>query len=401
MKEIKRNNGNNIKIFTDDIDENTYNQIDHFGSYDVYKDSKIRIMPDCHMGSGCTIGTTMTINDKVSPNLVGVDIGCGMFTVKLKEKEDDINLKEIDNIINSRSIPSGFNIHKRVIYDFDFSNIRVPDNYLNIERAKRSIGTLGGGNHFIEIDKGKDGSIYLIIHSGSRKLGLKVNKYYNKLAIRKNKEKRDLEVNNLKENIINKLKRENREKDIQTELKKHSIPEIDKNLAYLSGDDLKDYLHDIKIIQKFAVKNRRTIADIILNKSGLNEESSFETIHNYIDDDNILRKGAISAKKCERVLIPINMRDGCIIATGKANSDWNYSAPHGAGRIMSRNDAYDKLNLNEFKESMKDVYTTSVSIDTIDEAPNAYKPIDNIINNIKDTVDIDEIIKPIYNYKDH
>lgn len=348
------------------------------------------ITGNCHAGAGCTIGTTMEIKDKITPNLVGTDIGCGMLTVKLKETE--IDLKKFDEVIN-KYIPNGFNVHNKPKVDFDFSNLIA--NGVNIDRAKKSIGTLGGGNHFIEIDKNARGELYLVIHSGSRQAGFQVAGYYQKVAAKSMKYSRIAG-----QLIIKKLKKEGRQKDISVEIKKLKKPVINKDLAYLVGNEFHYYMVDMVLIQKYAVLNRRTMANIILEKAGLTEEHSFETIHNYVDfDDMILRKGAVSAKKSELLLIPINMKDGSIIAKGKGNPDWNYSAPHGAGRLMSRKQAHKKLSLEEFKEQMKGIYTTSVSSKTLDEAPNAYKPMSEIVNTIKDTVEILEIIKPIYNFK--
>ncbi len=392
MKTIKRNNGNDIKIYATTIEDVALNQIKELGEFEPYKDSKIRIMPDCHAGSGCTIGTTMEITDKITPNLVGVDIGCGMLTVKLKQAE--IDLQKLDAVINE-SIPNGFDVHSEPKADFEFSKLIAKN--LNIDRAKLSIGSLGGGNHFIEIGKNSIGELFLVIHSGSRNIGGQVAKYYQDIAIDKLSD-----ISKEREELIERLKREGKQKIIGEELKKLKKPTINKDLAYLTGVDFDNYMHDMELMQKFAVLNRRTMANIILEKVELTETDSFETIHNYIDFNRmILRKGAVSAEKGERLLIPINMRDGSIIATGKGNSEWNYSAPHGAGRLMGRNEAYKKLNFDEFKEQMKDVYSTSVLAETLDEAPNAYKSMNEIIDAIGETVEIVDIIKPIYNFKAH
>lgn len=392
MKIIKRNNGNNIKIYATTLEDAAYNQIKELGEFELYQDSKIRVMPDCHAGAGCTIGTTMEIKDKITPNLAGVDIGCGMLTVKLKETEIDLQL--LDAVINE-FIPCGFNVHSEPKADFDFGQLVAKN--MPIERAKLSIGTLGGGNHFTEVGKNSKGELFLVIHSGSRNIGGQVAKYYQDIAI-----KNLANDPNKCQELIERLKSEGRHSEIDEELKKLKKPIINKDLTYLTGTDFDNYMHDMELMQKFAVLNRRTMANIILEKAGLTETESFETIHNYIDFGRmILRKGAVSAEKGEILLIPINMRDGSIIARGKGNEDWNWSAPHGAGRLMGRNEAHEKLNFDEFKEQMKDVYSTSVLRETLDEAPNAYKSMNEIVEAIKETVEIIDIIKPIYNFKAH
>lgn len=392
MITIKRNNGKEIKIYASTLEDAAFEQIKELGEFEPYQDSKIRIMPDCHAGVGCTIGTTMEIKDKITPNLVGVDIGCGMLTIKLKETE--IDLQKLDSVINE-FVPSGFNIHSEPKADFDFDKLIAKN--LNIERAKLSIGSLGGGNHFIEVGKNSKGELFLVIHSGSRNIGGQVAKYYQAIAI-------DNLTDNKKERIelIERLTKEGKQKDISEELKKLKKTNINKDLAYLTGLEFDNYMHDMELMQKYAVLNRKTIANIILKEAGLTEDESFETIHNYIDFKRmILRKGAVSAENGEKVLIPINMRDGSIVAKGKGNADWNYSGPHGAGRLMSREEAQRKLNFDEFKEQMKDVYSTSVLHETLDEAPNAYKPMGEILEAIEDTAEIIDIIKPIYNFKAH
>ena len=391
METIKRNTSD-IKIFAKTIEETALKQIRELGDFEAYADSKIRIMPDCHAGMGCTIGTTLEIKDKVTPNLVGVDIGCGMLTVQLKE--ENIDLEELDSVVNT-FVPSGFNIHSKQQAEFDFGRLIVES--LNIDRAKKSIGTLGGGNHFIEVGKNSVGELFLVIHSGSRNIGGQVAKHYQNIAIANlasnSKELKDLIV---------KLKAEGRDKEIGKAIKSLSKPTVNKDLAYLTGEDFDNYMHDMKVMQEYAVLNRRTMANIILSKMGLSEELSFETIHNYIDFDRmILRKGAVSAEKDEILLIPINMRDGSVVAKGKGNADWNYSAPHGAGRLMGRKQAHRNLDLETFKNQMKDIYSTSVMAETLDEAPNAYKPISDILETIGDTAEIIDIIKPIYNFKSH
>jgi RNA-splicing ligase RtcB len=386
---------NIAKVFTDNIDDKAISQIIDLCNQEFVKDSKIKIMPDTHAGAGCTIGTTMTIQDKIVPNLVGVDIGCGMLCVKLKEK--DIDLEKLDNVIQNY-IPSGFNVRENVhkfIKNIDINKLKCKS-FLNIERAELSLGTLGGGNHFIEINKDLQNNKYLVIHSGSRYLGKQVAEHYQNIAIKK------LSNSNEKEKIIKELKLQGREKEIQTALKKFKPMVIRKELAYLQNEDFKDYIHDMKIVQEYAKYNRHAIANEILRLMDLNMIEEFTTIHNYIDTENmILRKGAISAKENEKVIIPINMRDGSIIAFGKGNEDWNYSAPHGAGRLFSRSKAKENITMEEFTESMNGIYSTSVNQSTIDESPMAYKSKEEILENIKDTVDVIEVIKPIYNFKAH
>jgi len=394
-QEIKRDNGSIVKIFAKSVENGVYDQIKKMANFEAYTNSKIRIMPDCHVGKGCTIGTTMTITDKVTPNLVGVDIGCGMLTIKIKENNiTESDLEKLDFVIQ-KYVPSGFNIHDKTKIKFNFDNIRCKK-HVDLVRASKSLGTLGGGNHFIELSHGKNG-YYIVIHSGSRNLGNQVARYYQNLAW-----KNVNEMKSVRDKLIQELKDAGKKSQIAAELKKIKKPKANKELAYLTGLDLADYLHDMIIIQNYAVINRRTIADIILNNMGWLEDDSFETIHNYIDfKRNILRKGAVSAENGEMLLIPINMRDGSLICVGKGNEDWNFSAPHGAGRLLSRSKAKDKLDLKEFKKQMKGIYTTSVGRNTLDEAPNAYKSIDEIKENITDTVQIVDTIKPVYNYKAH
>ena len=417
-----------LKIFTNNVEEEALNQINLLLEQEAFKDCKVRIMPDVHAGAGCVIGFTGNLGDKVIPNIVGVDIGCGMLCVELGKV--NIDLEKLDNIIR-QYIPSGFDVHEKRKVNFDkLQELKCYRELKDIKRLERSIGTLGGGNHFIELDVDDEGNKYLIIHTGSRNLGKQVAEYYQELAnqlCNYNK----AEYLERKEKLIQEYKKQGRKQEIQQALEELSKEyqqnrnKIPKDLSYLEGQYRKNYLHDMKICQEFAVKNRLYIALIILQKifglddylynqitrdctnkivfeniNYIKEFNYFETIHNYISfEDNIVRKGAISARKDEKVLIPINMRDGCIIGIGKGNNDWNQSAPHGAGRIMSRMEAKKKLNLKDFEESMKDIYTTSVSENTLDEAPFVYKPMQEIIDNIKDTVEIEKIIKPIYNFK--
>lgn len=392
IKKIKNDIGNEAFIYAETFEYDAYGQVKKLLNYEPYKNSRIRIMPDAHAGKGCTIGTTMTIDKYVTPNLVGVDIGCGMLTVKLKNKE--IDFEALDKAILTK-IPSGFRVHKTSKAKFDFSKLKC-QKHVDLERASLSIGSLGGGNHFIEVAQSeKTGDIYLIIHSGSRKLGGDTCKYYQDLAFQSMNE-----AKKGKEKLIEQLKGEGRETDIETELKIFKKPPADKHLAHLQGQDFHDYLNDMNIVQQFASLNRKTMADIIIKEMGFTEKERFETIHNYIDFRRmILRKGAVSAEKGELLLIPINMRDGSLLCIGKGNEDWNYSAPHGAGRLMSRSKAKEMIDFDEFKDSMKNVYSTSVHKSTMDEAPQAYKSIDEIRNTIGDTAEIIDTLKPIYNFK--
>ena len=392
MKIIKNAIGNEIKVFAETFENEAYEQVSRLASFEPYQNSKIRIMPDSHAGKGCTIGTTMIITDKVTPNLVGVDIGCGMLVVELQEKE--IDLEELDNAIR-KFIPSGFNVHEEPLKGFyGFIGLRCT-RHVDLQRALRSIGSLGGGNHFIEVDRSEDGRLYLVIHSGSRNLGVGVCNYYQNLAYANLSSLADK-----KKELIAVLKAQGREKDINSELQKLSQPKFIKELAYLEGEDFEDYINDMEIVQQFASLNRKTIAELALGLMDLHVASTFETIHNYIDTKNmILRKGAVSAQKGEKFIVPINMRNGSLICIGKGNEDWNYSAPHGAGRLMSRSKAKEIISMNEYKDAMNGIYTTSVNDATIDEAPQVYKPIEEIMKAIKPTADIVEVVKPIYNFK--
>ncbi|MFV0578653.1 MAG: RtcB family protein [Fusobacterium ulcerans] len=389
---------NTAKVFTNVIENEAVEQIKTLCNQEFITGSKIRIMPDVHSGAGCTIGTTMTITDKVIPNLVGVDIGCGMETVMITDKE--IDLEKLDKLIYEK-IPSGHNIRKiphELINEIDLNQLRCT-RHVKMDRAIRSIGTLGGGNHFIEAGKDEEGNIYITVHSGSRHLGLEVANYYQKMGYKALNKVSDIDI----EKIIEQLKSEGREKEINKtikEIKKQIITDIPQALAYVSEELFDDYIHDMKLIQKFAVLNRKAMMDEIIKGLGTEVAEEFTTIHNYIDTDiMILRKGAVSAKEGEKLLIPINMRDGSLICIGKGNEDWNYSAPHGAGRLMSRTKAKKTFELKNFKKEMEGIYTTSVSKDTLDECPMAYKAMEDIIKNIGDTVDIIKRIIPIYNFK--
>ena len=375
-------------------------QIRRMCDYDMTAGSKIRIMPDVHSGKGCTIGTTMTIVDKAVPNVVGVDIGCGMYTVCLGKQ--DIDLEKFDEA--AHYIPSGRNIWEGRVERFDLTELRCHRSLKNTKRLEKSLGTLGGGNHFIEIDEAADGTKYLVIHSGSRNLGKQVAELYQELAC-------DLDKGigvylEAKEELIRTYKEQGRKSEIHAALnqlhkKKYSRePSMPEDLCYLYDKYLDDYLHDVEICQRFAVRNRSKMAEILLERTGLTGGEAFHTIHNYIDtEEMILRKGAIAAHEGEKVLIPINMRDGSVLAVGKGNPEWNYSAPHGAGRLMSRTTAKNELSMDDYIKSMEGIYTTSVNEHTLDEAPMAYKSLDDIIDVICESVDVIEVLKPIYNFK--
>ena len=382
------------------IEEEAIEQIRRMCDYEFTAGSKVRIMPDVHAGKGCTIGTTMTVIDKVVPNVVGVDIGCGMYTVNLGNIE--IDFEKLDEACHF--VPSGMNVWQGRQEHFDLQQLRCFRELKDSKRLERSLGTLGGGNHFIEVDKAADGTKYLVIHTGSRNLGKQVAEIYQRLAVDLNRgmenyfEQRD--------EIIRTYKEQGRRSEIQAalkelfhqrEVKETSMPE---DLCYLYGKYFEDYLADVEICQQFAKRNREMIAEIILGICGLTAVDAFHTIHNYIDTgEMILRKGAIAAHKGEKVLIPINMRDGSVLAVGKGNPEWNYSAPHGAGRVMSRAGARKSLSLEEYKKEMEGIYTTSVNEDTLDEAPMAYKSLSDIIDVIGESVEVIEVLKPIYNFK--
>jgi len=385
---------NTAKVFTDNIEQEAISQIINLLNQEFARGSKIRIMPDTHAGAGCTIGTTMTITDKVVPNLVGVDIGCGMETVLLADKH--VELQKLDKAIHE-VVPAGFDTRDEIhpyMNEINLAELRCAD-HVNLNRAELSMGTLGGGNHFIELDKDDEDRLYLVVHSGSRNLGKQVAEYYQKVAA-KDLEKR----RNDGSKLIAELKAQGREKDIETELRKREFLKVDKNLAFAEGKLFDDYIHDMTVTQRYAMLNRKAIVKEIVKRMKFKAEDSFATIHNYIETDAmILRKGAISAKDGERVLIPINMRDGSLICVGKGNPDWNHSAPHGAGRLMSRSAAKESITLSQFKASMEGIYSSTVNKSTIDESPFAYKPMDEIVANIADTVEIIKTIKPVYNFK--
>lgn len=363
MFELKGKYGT-AKIFTDLTDNESVSQVMNLLNQPISEGQTVRMMPDMHAGSGCTVGTTMTITDKACPNLIGRDIGCGMYAVRLEEKEIDFAL--LDKTIR-QYIPSGFAIHEKAVVQPNNIDELYCAKACNLDRDVRALGSLGGGNHFIEIDRDKDGCLWLVIHSGSRHLGGEVAVYYQNKAI----------------------------EDIRPRYR--GIPEA---LCWCEGDLYNHYVHDMDITQAFSVLNRCTMADIILTKMNLHPVEEFTTIHNYIDLDRmILRKGAVSAEKGMRLIIPINMRDGSLICIGKGNPDWNYSAPHGAGRLLSRSEAKELIDIDEYKDAMKGIWTSSVGTSTLDESPMAYKPIESIVDNIGDTVDVIDIIRPVYNFK--
>lgn len=437
---------NIAKVFANEVDSETISQITALCNQQWLEGCNIAIQADTHAGKGCTIGTTITLKDKVSPSLVGVDISCGMLVIQIP-KELKLNLEKIDNFIND-NIPAGFEVNEMLQYNelelnLLLTSLHCYENLKNVSRIKKACGSLGGGNHFIELNKDDENNHYLVIHTGSRNLGKQVAEIYQDIA--------DAHCNKAKENkererqeLINKLKKEGKQKEIQKELERfqkeyEDVRKIPYDLCYLEGQDMKNYLEDTHICNEYAKMSRVSIAQRILefivedNLSSFPDSSEqmkdlnvwidetqenhfefgyenrfidvrsdvFQTLHNYIGKDNVLRKGAISAQKGETVIIPINMRDGSIIAVGKGNAEYNCSGPHGAGRLLSRSEAKEQINIEDFKETMKDVYSSSVVTSTLDEAPMAYKPIESIIENIQDTVEIQKIINPIYNFKAH
>ncbi|MBQ5437556.1 MAG: RtcB family protein [Firmicutes bacterium] len=382
------------------VEDEAIEQIRRMCSYALTEGSRVRIMPDVHSGAGCTIGTTMTVVDKACPNVVGVDIGCGMYTVRLADR--DIDFEKVDAACHF--IPSGMNVWEGRLERFDLTQLRCFRSLRDTKRLERSLGTLGGGNHFIEIDRASDGTYYLVIHSGSRNLGKQVAELYQKLAVDLHAGKEDYFQR--RDEIIRIYKEEGRRSEIQGALKAlekeyHAkVSAVPEDICWLYGTYLDDYLHDVEICQAFARRSREKMAEIILERTGMTAVEAFHTIHNYIDtEEMILRKGAIAAHAGEKVLIPINMRDGSVIAVGRGNPEWNYSAPHGAGRIMSRTKAKETIDMEAYRQSMAGVYTTSVNEDTIDEAPMAYKSLSDIIDVIRDSVDVLDVMKPVYNFK--
>jgi RNA-splicing ligase RtcB len=389
---------NTAVCFAKVIEQEAVDQIRRMCDYPFTEGSRIRIMPDVHAGAGCTIGTTMTITDKAVPNVVGVDIGCGMYTVDLGK--GDLDFARLDEA--AHYIPSGMNVWEGRRERFDLTGLHCFRELKDTARLERSLGTLGGGNHFIEVDRAQDGTNYLIIHSGSRNLGLQVARIYQNLAIELHSGKE--EYLRQRDEIIQSYKEQGRRSEIQQALKElrwdRQEADMPEDLCYLYGVYLDRYLHDVEICQDFARRSREKMAEIIMDRAGLSGRDGFHTIHNYIDtSEMILRKGAIAAHKGEKVLIPINMRDGSVLAVGRGNPEWNMSAPHGAGRLMSRTKAKEDLSLEEYRKTMEGIYTTSVNESTLDEAPMAYKSLDDIIDVIRDSVDVVDVMKPVFNFK--
>ena len=396
---------NKAKVFTSTLDDASRNQIENLCNQSFVEGAILRLMPDVHAGAGCTIGTTMTIGNKIVPNLVGVDIGCGMETVIIKANElraKNFDPKRLDEIIYA-NIPSGMNI-RETEHDFvkviPFENIRCSK--INLFRAKKSIGTLGGGNHFIEASRDDENNLYIVIHSGSRYLGKEIAEFYQEEAWKQLNKNRKQDI----ADYIAKLKEDGREKEIQYQikwLKERVATDVPKSLAYVTGELFNDYINDMKVTQHYASVNRKAMMSIILDELKISNSmifDQFSTIHNYIDTEYmILRKGSVSARLGEKLIIPINMRDGSLICEGLGNKDWNFSAPHGAGRLMSRASAFRNLKMEDFKSAMIGIYSTSVKKETLDESPMAYKNIDDIIKSIEPTAKILKRIKPIYNYK--
>lgn len=387
---------NTAKIYSDNVEANSLAQVETLCNQPFAEGSRIRLMPDIHAGLGCTVGTTMTVGDKIVPNIVGVDIGCGMYCARLEEKR--IDLPKFDSMLR-KLVPSGFNVRTekhRFVSESRLDALRCA-RHVNRRRARMSLGTLGGGNHFIEIGRDDDGGLYLTIHSGSRHLGLEVAQFYQNYAFLMlnltDEERTALETAQAsgRDDVFEKLIKNRRRKQIS---------DVPYALSYLEGRGFDDYLHDMAIVQEFAQSNRNAMADVLIKALHLHASDAFTTVHNYIDIESmILRKGAVSAKSGERLLIPINMRDGSLLCTGRGNPDWNASAPHGAGRLFSRKDTRERFTVSEFKAAMDGVFSTSVDKNTLDECPMAYKSMDEIARNIEDTVRIDKIVRPIYNFK--
>lgn len=389
---------NTALCYTSKLEEKAAEQIQLLCDMAEFSDNKIRIMPDVHAGMGCTIGTTMTISDKIVPGMVGVDIGCGMETVLINT--DEINFEQLDKCIH-KLIPAGYEVRNKphkFADEIDLSALRCA-RHVNLDRAYKSIGTLGGGNHFIEVDKNDSGDMYIVVHSGSRHLGCEVAEYYQSEGYNALCGNAAFQI----DEVIEHLKAEGREREIEStikNMKEEAKCPLPKDLAYVEGALFDNYIHDMRIVQRFASLNRKAMMDVMLNSMRLSVKEEFTTIHNYIDTDSmILRKGSVSAKLGEKLLIPINMRDGSLICVGKGNPEWNFSAPHGAGRLMSRNTAFKQLSMEEYKAEMSNVYSTCVLPDTLDESPMAYKPMDEIVEQIVPTAEIIERIKPVYNFK--
>lgn len=408
MKEIK-GKYTTAKVFTDNVETLALEQVQELVNHKLTEKTKVRLMPDIHYGKGSTIGTTIKLPEnfrdwEISPNIVGVDLGCGIMMYKLSDKE--IDLVELDEKIN-RIIPAGRSVHNKS-KDSQYSTEATSDLTFNlsekeIDRVDKSLGTLGGGNHFLELGKDEDENYWLSVHSGSRGLGVLVAKHHQNIAINK-LEKGTVDI----KKVIEKMKAENRYSEIENEIKfiKDNIQPIDnkaKELATLKGQKLADYINDMTIAQEYASKSREIMLNLIVESMGLTVVDKFDSVHNFIEHDDLtngtIRKGATSAKAGERLVIPLNMRDGSIIAKGKGNEDWNNSAPHGAGRLMSRSKARENIKLEDFKETMNGIYSSSITSSTVDEAPEAYKPAKEILAHIKPTVDVIHLVKPVYNFK--
>ncbi len=388
---------NTAKVFTDDIDSDAYAQVLQMMNQVWSRNMSVRIMPDVHAGKGCTVGTTMTIEGRIVPNLVGVDIGCGVDVLVVKKDFGEIDLALLDEIVHN-NIPAGAAARTKphaFIKELEWNAFLAP---IDVQNSKLQLGSLGGGNHFIEADRDEDGNYYFVIHSGSRHLGKEICDFYQDIAIKytkaKTKERGD---------IITKLKNEGREAELEEALSKIDHAPCSTELSYIESDDLEHYLHDMELAQKYAALNRRAMLDEIKTGLGIKKGhviEEFSTVHNYIDIKNkILRKGSISAQEGERVIIPMNMRDGSLICTGKGNPDWNFSAPHGAGRLYKRSESKELFTVEEYQNEMKGIYSTSIGQSTLDESPMAYKPMEQIIEKIQPTVKVEKIIKPIYNFK--
>ena len=391
---------NTAKCFATTMDDGAREQLQTICDLEAFAGGKIRVMPDVHAGKGCTIGTTVTVTDKIVPAMVGVDIGCGMYTVRLGKI--DVDLPAFDRA--AHGIPCGREVWEGRLERFDLTDLRCYRSLKDSKRLERSLGTLGGGNHFIELDRDDDGEVYMVIHSGSRNLGTQVAEFHQQIAIDLNMGKDDYFQK--RDEIIRTYKAEGRRGEIQATLKamakewEASQPTLPRDLCYLWGDYMADYLHDVDICQHFATRNREKMAELLLEATGLCGLDAFHTIHNYVDlDGMILRKGAVSAKAGETLLVPINMRDGSLICRGKGNEDWNCSAPHGAGRLMSRSAAFERLTMEEYEAQMAGIYSTCVVQNTLDESPMAYKSLEEISENITPTAEIVCRIKPIYNFK--
>ena len=418
-KIMKTIEGYDVKIFTDNVEESAVGQIKQLLSIDVFSNCKIRIMPDVHAGAGCVIGFTGDLGDKVIPNIVGVDIGCGILVQPFRCLKD-IDFHALNEFI-LKAIPSGRNHRSEEYLPLSqkymdryseakniIRQIRCYRELKDVKRLDKSIGTLGGGNHFIELDKDEQGMYFLVVHTGSRNLGKQVAEIYQKLAVKC--QSGWAEMMKEQNRLIAEYKQLGKKDELQEVIRKlHNSfkmckPIIPAELSYLEGRYREDYFHDMRLCQQWAVINRKLIVDLLLDflvKDGYVDvaNESFESVHNYIGDDNIIRKGAISARTGEKCIIPMNMRDGSLICIGKGNEDWNFSAPHGAGRVMSRSQALKLIDMNEFTQTMKGIYSETITEATKDESPMVYKPINEIIDNIVDTVDVMNIIKPIFNFK--